>query len=153
MIKTPVTLAAIALAFVLQLVSAAADARPVRCGNCGTVLDVDNIWYEDDGGRGDRGDSGREGAVVGAIIGGLLGNQVGGGSGRKAATVGGAVAGGLIGHRIDRNDNRGDRGSRGKRVEVRMDRGGYRTVEVHGDMRLYRGDRVRVLNDRIVALN
>lgn len=144
-------LAALAFAFVLQLAATPADARPLRCGNCGTVLDVDNIWYEDQGGRG--GDSGREGAVVGAIIGGLLGNQVGGGSGRKVATVGGAVAGGLIGHRIDRNNGVRDGGFRGKRVEVRMDRGGYRVVEVHGDMRIYRGDRVRVLSDRIVALN
>ncbi|HVF35432.1 MAG TPA: glycine zipper 2TM domain-containing protein [Candidatus Saccharimonadia bacterium] len=150
MTKTPVMLVALALAFVLQLAAAPADARPLRCGNCGTVLDVDNIWYEDQGGRGD---SGREGAVVGAIIGGLLGNQVGGGSGRKAATVGGAVAGGLIGHRIDRNDDRGDRGFTGKRVEIRMDRGGYRTVEVHGDMRIYRGDRVRVHQDRLVSLD
>ena len=151
MMKTSVTLAAVALALLLQIFALPADARPLRCGNCGTVLRVESIWYEDRDGRYDR-DSGREGAVLGAIIGGLVGNQVGSGSGRRAATVGGAVAGGLIGHRIDRNDDRGDRGYRGKRVEIRMDRGGYRTVEVHGDMRLYRGDRVRVLPDRIVAL-
>src|SRR5687767_4618222 len=129
MTKTPVMLAGIALAFVLQLASVSVDARPLRCGNCGTVLKVESIWYEDGGGRGDH-DSGREGAVVGAIIGGLLGNQVGGGSGRKAATVGGAVAGGLIGHRIDRRSGDRDGGYRGKRVELRMDRGGYQTVEV-----------------------
>ena len=151
MTKTPVMLASLALAFVLQLASAPVDARPLRCGNCGTVLKVESIWYEDRGGRDH--DSGREGAVVGAIIGGLLGNQVGSGSGRKAATVGGAVAGGLIGHRIDRRNGDRDGGYRGKRVQLRMDRGGYQTVEVHGDMRIYRGDRVRVTSDRVVMLD
>ncbi|MBB3277098.1 MULTISPECIES: glycine zipper 2TM domain-containing protein [Pseudoxanthomonas] len=42
------------------------------------------------------------GTVAGAVIGGLLGNQVGGGSGRKAATVAGAVAGGVIGNQVDK---------------------------------------------------
>ena len=43
------------------------------------------------------------GTVAGAVIGGLLGNQVGGGSGKKAATAGGAVVGGLIGNKVDKN--------------------------------------------------
>lgn len=43
------------------------------------------------------------GTVAGAVIGGLLGNQVGGGSGRKAATAAGAVVGGVVGNRVDRN--------------------------------------------------
>ena len=42
------------------------------------------------------------GTVAGAVIGGLLGNQVGGGSGKKAATVAGAVAGGAIGNQVDK---------------------------------------------------
>jgi uncharacterized protein YcfJ len=42
------------------------------------------------------------GTVAGAVIGGLLGNQVGGGSGKKAATAAGAVAGGLIGNQADK---------------------------------------------------
>src|SRR6187397_1575133 len=33
----------------------------------------------------------RDGAALGAVVGGLLGHQVGGGSGRTAATIGGAV--------------------------------------------------------------
>jgi len=40
------------------------------------------------------------GAIAGALIGGVLGHQVGGGSGRDAATVGGAVAGGVIGSNV-----------------------------------------------------
>jgi hypothetical protein len=40
------------------------------------------------------------GAVAGAAVGGLLGHQVGGGSGRTAATVGGAAVGGFAGYKI-----------------------------------------------------
>lgn len=40
------------------------------------------------------------GTVIGAAIGGVLGNQIGGGDGKKLATVGGAVAGGYAGNKI-----------------------------------------------------
>lgn len=50
------------------------------------------------------------GTATGAVIGGLIGNQIGGGNGKKLATVGGAVAGGAAGrtiqgnHQIDNGD-------------------------------------------------
>lgn len=50
------------------------------------------------------------GTAIGAIAGGLLGNQIGGGNGKKLATVGGAIAGGAAGrtiqgnHQIDHGD-------------------------------------------------
>jgi outer membrane lipoprotein SlyB len=122
--------------------SPAAEAQRYRCGNCGTVEDVDRIWYE----RGR--DSGREGAVIGAIIGGAIGNQAGKGDGRTAATIAGAVVGGLIGREIDRSDGRG-RGERGLRLRIRMDRGYRQTVEIAGEPRIYRGDRVRLRNRRV----
>jgi len=40
------------------------------------------------------------GAIAGAVIGGILGHQVGGGSGRDAATAAGAIAGGVIGNQV-----------------------------------------------------
>ncbi|GAB3037575.1 MULTISPECIES: glycine zipper 2TM domain-containing protein [Oleiagrimonas] len=40
------------------------------------------------------------GTAIGAVAGGLLGNQVGGGKGKKLATVAGAVAGGYAGKKI-----------------------------------------------------
>ncbi|WP_434031069.1 glycine zipper 2TM domain-containing protein [[Pseudomonas] boreopolis] len=51
------------------------------------------------------------GTVAGAVIGGLVGNQLGGGSGKKLATVGGAVAGGAAGRYIQgqRQQTHGDR--------------------------------------------
>jgi len=42
------------------------------------------------------------GAIAGALIGGVLGHQVGGGTGKKIATVGGAVAGAAAGANVDR---------------------------------------------------
>ena len=46
------------------------------------------------------------GTAIGAIVGGLLGNQVGGGSGKKAATVIGAIAGGAAGNQVGKNNGR-----------------------------------------------
>lgn len=40
------------------------------------------------------------GTAVGAVVGGLLGSQVGGGSGKKIATVAGAVGGGYAGNKV-----------------------------------------------------
>src|SRR5450830_103669 len=40
------------------------------------------------------------GIGVGAVVGGLLGNQVGGGNGRKLATVAGVIGGGMLGNQI-----------------------------------------------------
>ena len=40
------------------------------------------------------------GAIAGAVIGGILGHQVGGGSGRDAATAAGAIAGGVIANQV-----------------------------------------------------
>jgi uncharacterized protein YcfJ len=42
------------------------------------------------------------GSVVGAIVGGILGHQVGGGSGRDAATGVGAIAGAVVGNNVAR---------------------------------------------------
>lgn len=43
------------------------------------------------------------GTAIGAVVGGLLGNQIGGGSGRKIATVAGAVGGGYAGNKVQGN--------------------------------------------------
>jgi uncharacterized protein YcfJ len=54
--------------------------------------------------RGEQRSAG--GALLGAIAGGIIGNQVGGGSGRAAATAVGAIAGAVAGDRIDNGDAR-----------------------------------------------
>jgi uncharacterized protein YcfJ len=37
---------------------------------------------------------------TGAVIGGLIGNQVGGGNGKKLATVAGIIGGGYLGNQM-----------------------------------------------------
>jgi uncharacterized protein YcfJ len=54
--------------------------------------------------REPRGGDPTGGTILGAIIGGAIGNQVGSGSGRRAATVAGAVIGGSVGRDVDRNN-------------------------------------------------
>ena len=49
------------------------------------------------------------GTGVGAVIGGLLGNQVGGGNGKKIATLAGALLGGYTGNEVAHNRNPLDR--------------------------------------------
>ncbi len=43
------------------------------------------------------------GTALGAVLGGVLGNQVGGGNGKKLATVAGAAAGGYAGNQVQKN--------------------------------------------------
>lgn len=43
------------------------------------------------------------GSVIGGVAGGLLGHQIGGGNGKKLATVAGAAAGGYAGNRVQKN--------------------------------------------------
>jgi uncharacterized protein YcfJ len=46
------------------------------------------------------------GIGTGAVIGGLIGNQVGGGNGKKLATVAGIIGGGMLGNQMINNPNR-----------------------------------------------
>jgi len=48
------------------------------------------------------------GSVLGAVAGGLLGNQIGGGTGKKIATVAGAVGGGYAGNKVQEHMQNGD---------------------------------------------
>jgi len=46
------------------------------------------------------------GIGTGAVIGGLIGNQIGGGNGKKLATVAGVIGGGIIGNEIANRNGR-----------------------------------------------
>ena len=134
---------AVGVLFAALLPLSQAQAQHVgRCGSCGTIQDIDNIVYD--------ADKGAQGAVVGAIIGGLLGNQIGSGSGRTAATVAGAVGGGLVGRKVDKKNS--GNGEPGVRLLIKMDKGGTRTIELHGRPRLYKGDRVKVKRNSVELL-
>ena len=94
------------------------------------------------------------GAVLGAVVGGVLGNQVGGGSGRVAATAVGAVGGALLGNTVEGRNNpqQGGNYAQGYRITIQLDQGGLRAYDVSspGDLRL--GDRVRTYNGQISRL-
>ena len=86
------------------------------------------------------------GAVVGGIAGAALGNQVGGGSGRKAATVLGAIGGALVGNNVEQT--RSAQTPDSYRIHVRLDNGDGVTVTQDSLDNLRMGSRVRVVNGR-----
>jgi outer membrane lipoprotein SlyB len=132
-------LAASAAPFAAQ---AAPDHHPraeAQCRNCATV--VSNHTYKREPERASG-----VGGVGGAVVGGLLGNQVGSGNGRTLATVAGAVGGAYAGNRIERNM----KAETYTDVRVKMAAGGYRTFTEKGAPRFRNGERVRVLNGRLV---
>jgi uncharacterized protein YcfJ len=47
------------------------------------------------------------GVGAGALIGGLVGNQVGGGNGKKLATIAGVIGGGMLGNEIANRNQSG----------------------------------------------
>ena len=100
----------------------------------GTISSIRNVKIEG---------SSTGGTVLGAVAGGLLGNQVGSGSGRRAATVGGAAAGGIAGSHIGKEVT-----SRpGLEIQVDLDKGGSVSIvqQVNPREPFAVGDRVRVL--------
>lgn len=88
------------------------------------------------------------GAVVGGAAGALLGRQIGGGSGRDAATVLGGIGGAVAGSQVGRTQAPAapSAAAPSYRITVATDQGATRTYEVGatGDLRV--GDRVRVDN-------
>jgi len=87
------------------------------------------------------------GSILGGVAGGVLGHQIGGGSGNTIATIAGAIGGALLGNQIERSNQR-DR----YRVTVRLDSGAMLSFTEVGDGELRVGDRVRILNDRVVRV-
>ena len=117
----------------LQLAHAE-PARRATCGNCGRVESVRTIKT--------RAEGSGVGAAGGAILGGLLGNQIGGGNGRKLATVAGAVGGAVVGNQVEGNM----KARISYEVLVRMDNGKSRTFHLQNLNGYNSGDRIRVVN-------
>ncbi|MFT7722771.1 MAG: glycine zipper 2TM domain-containing protein [Roseateles sp.] len=93
-----------------------------------------------------RGKASGVGAVGGAVVGGLLGNMVGGGNGRKLATVAGAVGGGYAGHEIEKNQ----KSHTVWVVQVQERDGRTRRFERSADPGLRVGDEVRLTENGFV---
>jgi outer membrane lipoprotein SlyB len=111
----------------------AAAPAPV-CGNCGVVDSIREITQPGEG-------SGL-GAVAGGVVGAIIGNQIGGGTGKKIATVAGAAGGAYAGHQFEKSRNKSTR----YEVIVRMDDGSNRSVMLDMVPGWQVGERVRIDN-------
>lgn len=105
---------------------------PPICYDCGRVESVNAVQTQ-------AAPSGL-GMIAGGVVGGLLGNQVGGGNGKKVATVAGVVGGGYAGHEIEKRT----RSATTYEVRVRMEDGRIRTFPYNNQPHWNVGDRIRV---------
>ena len=116
----------------------AKQAARATCSNCGTVAAVNAVEQ--------RGEGSGLGAIAGGVVGGVLGNQVGGGSGRKIATVAGVAGGAYAGHELEKRY----KSERHYQVTVQMEDGGTRHFSYESQPDYQPGDKVKVLDGRLV---
>lgn len=83
------------------------------------------------------------GAVLGGVLGAAVGNQVGGGDGRKLATVLGAAGGAVVGNNVEKSRNTH---VVGYRVDVKLDDGQMKSLHLPQAQGFATGQRVRLLN-------
>jgi outer membrane lipoprotein SlyB len=120
-----------------------APAEPVKaapvCTNCGVVASVNAIAQ--------KGEGSGLGAIAGGVLGGVLGHQVGGGTGKKIATVAGAAGGAYAGHQVEKNM----KSTTHYDVVVNMDDGSTRTFSYDTQPAFQAGSKVRVVNGVLTA--
>lgn len=117
-------------------VKKAAEPAPV-CSTCGTVRAITPITVE--------GQSTGVGAAIGAVAGGLAGSQIGGGNGKKIATVAGVVGGALAGNKIEQKRN----SSQSYDITIALDNGSVTTINVPDASGIAVGSKVAVENGNI----
>jgi outer membrane lipoprotein SlyB len=108
------------------------------CSECGVIDSVKVVDH--------KGEASGLGAVGGAVVGGLVGTQIGSGRGTTAATVIGAAGGALAGNEVEKRV----KASKQYAVTVRMDDGSFRTVTFESEPGYSIGDKVKVVDGRIV---
>lgn len=110
------------------------------------VVQAIEVVKQDSAGTGIGGSGIGLGTIAGAVVGGVAGNQVGGGSGKTAATVLGAAGGAYIGHELENRQRQQQQQADAYKITVRMEDGSYQSV-MHGTAGDFRiGDRVRIRN-------
>lgn len=109
------------------------------CHSCGRIESIQPVQQQ--------AQASGVGMVAGAVLGGVLGNQVGGGNGRKLATVAGAVGGGYAGNEIEKRT----RATTTYNVRVRMEDGDIRTFPYSQQPAWSVGDRVKVVDGQLTA--
>ena len=100
------------------------------CADCATVTAVTPVERE--------GQASGTGAVAGGVLGAIVGNQVGQGQGKDVATILGAIGGGIAGNQVEKKMKK----VTVYQVELRMDDGSRRTLELSAPAEV--GARVRV---------
>ena len=90
------------------------------------------------------------GAIIGGIAGAVVGSQIGGGSGKTAATVVGGLGGAVAGNAIEKN--RPGNVTETYRVSVQMDNGSYRSYDLPASGQMRIGDRVRIENGQLFRM-
>ena len=111
-----------------------APPAPVICANCGVIASINAVEQAGEG-------SGL-GAIAGGVLGGVLGNQVGGGSGKKVATIAGAAGGAYAGHQIEKSAKKTVRYD----INVRMDDGTSTVISQPTEPSYRVGDKVKLVN-------
>lgn len=112
-----------------------------KCDQCGTIESVTP--------RAVKGTGSGAGAFAGAVVGGVIGHQFGSGRGNDAATVAGAAGGAVAGHEIEKQR----KATTVFEVTVRMTNGELRHLTVPPDENLQPGDRVEVVDGRVLPLS
>jgi len=112
-----------------------------RCDQCGTIESITPRLVQGEAGAG--------GALAGAIIGGVIGHQFGSGRGNDAATVAGAAGGAITGHEIEKRRNRYTVYD----LDIRMKKGELRHVTVASRENLHPGDRVEIVDGRVLPVS
>lgn len=123
----------------LLATSAAGIRRAARpCANCGVVEAVNVIEV--------KGEGNYLGMIAGGLAGALLGHQVGGGSGKKIATVAGAAGGAYAGNEVEK------RMKTTKHFEViaRLESGGTQAISYETDPGFKVGEKVKIENNTLV---
>lgn len=115
-----------------QVVEPAKPAAPV--GILATVEEVKEVTVP--------GEHTALGPIAGGVAGAVLGHQVGGGSGKKIATVLGALGGALAGRHIEQQA----RGEKRWETVVRLEDGSQRTVQSTLQPFWHAGERVRFVD-------
>jgi outer membrane lipoprotein SlyB len=117
---------------------AQAASPPAPAGNCALCGTVESIWTV-----AVRGEPAGAGAAAGGFAGAAIGNQTGREAGNAAMTMLGAAGGFFAGNELAKKH-------RAYRVTVRMEDGSFRTVSLSSPPAFNVGDKVRVIEGRLV---
>lgn len=115
-----------------------AGSAPAVCNNCGTVTSVRAVKQQ--------GEAGIVGPLAGGAIGGAIGSQIGGGSGKTIATIAGAAGGAAIGTEVERRS----KSTTQYVVGVRLNDGTTRNFTYSAAPGVNEGDKVKVVDDRLI---